>query len=292
MPPKTHDRRFDTWQRVLLGALTCLLPFASLWFCQTATAQQNQNPGREMLSAAGVGAELLATAKNGTLEAFPAAEFELFAALSEAILSFDAQPPTEKTSKFNLKQILQRPQQCRGDFVLVEGRVRRVTPIAIRSPQLIERLGRKTYYQVDLFVSTNQTNFQIKDRQGELTLSGTFGITLILFDLPKAISLSDATHPTIRVPGFFIKNWAHKTLATRDVSSELRRPNPIVFGIASMVSVPEAPPTASSDTFVGWFWGILLLFVTVLFAWPWLRGKKNRAIRERDHSAVDLSHLE
>ena len=143
MPPKTHDRQFATWQRVLLGALTCLLPFASLWFCQTATARQNQNPGREMLSAAGVGAELLATAKNGTLEAFPAAEFELFAALSEAILSFDAQPPTEKTSKFNLKQILQRPQQCRGDFVLVEGRVRRVTPIAIRSPPIDRAIGAK-----------------------------------------------------------------------------------------------------------------------------------------------------
>lgn len=290
MIPTISDRRFSNRFRVPLGLLVYLVLFIHLGMGDPVSAQQN--PGRQILAEAGVTSELLNTAKNGTLEAFPASEFELFAALSTAILNFDNQPPTQKAAQFDLKQVLQRPQTCRGDFFWLEGRVRRITPVTISSPQLIERLGRKLYYQVDLFVSTQQTNFQIKDSQGELTLSGTFGITLILFDLPKAISESASANPTIRVPGFFIKNWAHKTLATRDVSSELRRPNPIVFGIASLVSIPEVSQVASSDAFVGWFWGVLLLFVTMLLAWPWLRGKKNRSIRERDASAVDLSHLE
>lgn len=255
------------------------------------TAFAEQNPGPEMLSAVGVTPALLDEAKNGTLEAFPAAEFDLFAEMSAAVIYFDSHPPTQPAPEFNLKQVLQRPQECRGDYLLLEGRVRRVTSISISSPRLIERLGQNTYYQVDLFVSTKQTNFQIKDRQGDLTLSGTFGITLILFELPKAISDSKTANPTIRVPGFFIKNWAHKTLATRDVSSEMRRPNPIVFGIPSMASVPEVTQVASSDTFITWFWGILLLLVTALLVWPWLRGKKTSSIPDREASVVDLSHL-
>ncbi|MDG2013153.1 MAG: hypothetical protein P8J33_06585, partial [Pirellulaceae bacterium] len=183
------------------------------------------------------------------------------------------------------------PRAHTGDYALLQGNVRRITPIKITSPRLQAALGTATYYQVDLFVSTNKTNFQLKAAEGTVVLSGTYGITLLLFDLPACLR-DNPDQASISLPGFFLKNWAHKTIETREISDELRRPNPIVFGIGSLAKPVEGSFQSSADSLIGLFWGGMVVFLIAMVGWQWLNFRNKQSRQSRSQDAVDLSHLD
>ena len=247
--------------------------------------------GPQILAAAGIGEDLLAEVRNGTLQAFVEEEHELFTRLAKAMIGFESRPPAAEPQPFDLLSALQHPEAYKGSFVQAQGTVRRVTPIQITSPRLKQQLGQAEYYQVDLFVTTHSTNFQLQDDQGQVVIGGTYGITLILFELPAVFR--QIKHVTVSVPGFYLKNWSHKTVDTREVSDELRRPNPVVFGIGSMTrSVDLQAGQRGIDSVIAWFWGGLIVLLAGLGGWQW-RTARRRKQRKGDLSvAVDFSDLE
>ncbi|MCP4462580.1 MAG: hypothetical protein GY819_07260 [Planctomycetaceae bacterium] len=281
--PRLRNRKPIVSVAILSGLLLC--------FCHPTNAAAQSNPGPSLLGEVGVSGELLDEVKNGSLQAFTAPEGALFEAMAKATLHFDAHPPQVAAPAFNLREVLKAPGEHTGEYALLQGNVRRITPIKITSPKLQMALGTATYYQVDLFVSTNKTNFQLKAAEGTVVLSGTYGITLLLFDLPACLR-DNPDHASISLPGFFLKNWAHKTIETREISNELRRPNPIVFGIGALAQPIEGNLQSSADSLIGWFWGTMVLLLLGMVGWQWLNFYKKRARQSRSQDAVDLSHLD
>ena len=195
---------------LLLQATTFFLLFGL-----SIDANGQSDAGKSILARAGMDIALLENVRNGSLQAFTENENTLFESLAKTIIRLDSLPAEPGSQAFDLLEALQNPDQYRGKYVQVRGHVRRVSTIQITTTRLQKATGRKEYFQVDLFVPTNKTQFHLKDSQGEVTIGGTFGITLILFDLPDLFL--ETKQITVTVPGFFLKNWSHKTVDTRAV---------------------------------------------------------------------------
>jgi hypothetical protein len=172
---------------------------------------------------------------------------------------------------------------------LVTGELRRITPVAAHPGKLEEPLYR--YYQLDLFVPLgNQQILLGNDGDREpVRFAGSFGITVLLTELPA--SLEQARLPVkIRVPCFFVKTWNHKTLATLQVSNELRKPNPVFMGLASRVQVVQASSATAALWWLPAFWGGLAILLAGLFFWT--RGRETSFLaRDREKPAPDLDEV-
>jgi len=259
---------------------------------QEPNADPVSQPGLEILNSVGVARDLLQDARNGTLEAFTNNEFYLFEGMLEAISELEKTPPKLPPVRFQLVEALQSPSTYRGSFVQLKGTIRRISPIKISSDKLRERLGREQYYHVDFFVSTNKTNFHLQDAEGQIVIGGTFGVTLILLDLPEDWQGIES-HTDVTIPGFFLKNWSHKTAESRGVSSELRRPNPIIFGIASGARVPDfSQAGVGVGPLIRWGLGGLLLILALFGGWQWKASQRRNRVAIEYPAQIDFSNLD
>lgn len=255
-----------------------------------------ENNGIPLLEKAGLEPGQLNHVRNKTVEAFVEEEFELFADLAIAMKELESNPPAIAAEPFQLLEALQTPITYRGKYVKLTGTVRRISSVKITSDRLREMTGQDAYYHVDFFVSTNKTNFHLKDFEGEVVIGGTFGLTLIYFDLPDLVRDAEK-HTLISVPGFYLKNWAHKTAETRDVSSELRRPNPIVIGIGSLTKTVDVSQAGDQvGKLIGWLLGLLLAAVAAFGVWQlrasFGRRRSSAGFARGDRDPIDFSNLE
>jgi hypothetical protein len=264
-------------------------PGPGMLVAQPATATGPPSRETPVLKQAGFPVALLSQARNGTVQAFVEEEHELFIRLAETLQQLEVRPPQARPRPFDLLAALQTPVDYRGRYVQVQGHVRRILPLQVTSAAMRQRIGQEWYYQVDLFVSTDHKQFLLTDSQGQVQIGGTWGITLILFALPEVIRDAEP-HERISIPGFYLKNWSHKTIETRAVSDELRRPNPVVFGIAALAeAVDDTAGRQEIDFLIGWFWGVLACFVAALAIWQW---RQRRRPRPQPPGPTDLSFLD
>ncbi|MGI9518177.1 MAG: hypothetical protein ACR2NP_14070 [Pirellulaceae bacterium] len=235
---------------------------------------------------------------NRSFEAFTMFERELFEQTARAVLHMESDPPLSRGQPPDLKQLLENPEQFAGDLVELTGRIRRITPVQIQSDSLRAMLDRGTYYHVDLYVPLGNQGFRLKDQSGEVLIYGSYGVTLLLFDLPETLRDFGAGRQSVdatsqwSIPAFFIKTWIHKTAATREVSADLRRPNPVFFGIGSQAVLLETDEQAVQrvSSLIAWFWVALLVLVGGLFLWVWRSSTSRR--RNSGGRVIDLSHLD
>ena len=259
---------------VLIGLLA-----TTSFACEPVSACQQEVPksadGQAWLQSAGLNLKLLDDIRNGSWEAFVEDEYELFNALMRTVASINESPPSAAPHDFELIEALQRPGSYRGAYVRLRGTVRRVVPIRITDQALSRESGLQNYYHVDFFVSTQQTSFRLKDREGGVTYANTFGLTLILPELPSSIAEADPREQ-VTISGFYLKNWQHKTLETRDVSDGLRRPNPIVFGLPATLHIQPAATSEGGGIagLIGWFWVGFLALLGGLAFWM-LRDRRD-----------------
>ena len=260
----------------------------------TLAQQESKSPANaclQHLQAAGLDLDLLKQTRIGTYEAFVADEFHLFQAMATATCRLEENPPQSEPEPFELVKALQQPRLYRGQYVKLRGSVRRISPIKITSARLQELTGRDVYYHVDFFVSTEKTNFHLKDSEGSVVIGGTFGVTLILFDLPQSMQQTDK-HASITVPGFYLKNWSHKTSETRGVSSELRRPNPIVFGISSLAKTVVHDDQDPIGSLFGWLLGGILTALAIFGVWQFRASVNQKEASSSNPESIDLTGLD
>ncbi len=228
---------------------------------------------------------------NRSLEAFTYFERDLFDQWCGAIVRMESDPPATRGQPLDLRELLEHPQRHAGDLIELSGHVRRIVPVQNDSPSLRAATGRQQYYHVDFFVSLGNQGFRLKDTEGEVTIYGSYGVTLVLFDLPDELRNADSTMKW-SIPAFFVKTWLHKTVATREVSSELRRPNPVFFGLGSLAELIETDEAATHavSSLIAWFWVALGVLVSGLLVWLWRSSatrRQNRAGPPVDWSSLD-----
>lgn len=288
--------RAGQWTKPI-GVLVRWSATAAIYLVLAGPLLARQPPHQEsLLQQAGFDLSQLDAIQNGSVQAFVEEEFEAFQQLAELVLQWETDPPQTAADTFDLLAALQTPDHYRGSYVLLKGTVRRISPIQITASAMRQRLGLETYYQVDFFVSTQNTNFSLRDSQGQVVIGGSFGVTLILLEMPEMIG-NAKPHDTLTLPGIYLKNWSHKTLDTREVSSELRRPNPIIFGIGSQARQWDTRGGRQGiDWVIGWFWGGLACLLAGLAIWQW-RGRRRQPPRFAEGTAShdgsrDWSQLE
>ncbi len=263
------------------------------WFPEEQNASLKVEQGRLLLAKHGFDLGLLDTIVQRSPVAFTSTEQPLFNQLVQAIQRIDDDTQQDHShAPLDLLQCLKRPNDHAGHLYSIEGSLRRVSSVQVTSPILKDAIGADVYYQLDIFLPVGDRSFVLRDSQGELTISGSFGITVLVLKLPKDLAdPKSSIGAKVKLDGVFAKTWTHKTSGTREVSNELRRPNPIVFGLASSLQVIEPADSETGDLF-GWFWILLVGLLSMLGFWHWRQSKRTRSATTITPDAVDFSGLD
>lgn len=142
--------------------------------------------------------------------------------------------------------LFNRPEQMRGQLVLLTGNVRRALRIEVRDPDIIERFGIRHYYELYLFTQDSQDN----------------PIIVCVCDLPKNMPIGsgpDYCEP-IEVAGIMFKSWAFTPEETARDKSQERQLAPLVIGrkpvwlqSSSRDAFPWTGPIVTTCLVIGFF---------------------------------------
>lgn len=256
------------------------------WFPGSERAPLQVSSGLRQLAAAGFDAGLLDQVVNHSDAALTRGEYRMFEQFLAAVAALDGQPPGGPLPGVDLVEVARNPRGMAGELVWLEGELRRITPVPASLPALEKVTGHNGYYQLDVFLPLGNRQVLLQGQQGDpLRLTGSFGVTLLLPELPE--SLPEARLPVqIEVPAFFLKTWEHKTLGTRQADPQLRKPNPLFVGIPGRLEIRGGRPASGT---LGWlipaFWGGLLVLLLVLLVAT--RARSGRSPGRRDPPTME-----
>ncbi len=171
-------------------------------------------------------------------------------------------------SSFSVVPLFNRPQTQQGRLVQLRGAARRIIPVRVSEPEVIERFGVDQYYQVYLFTEDSQDN----------------PLVFCLRELPEGLPVGDGPEfgEDVSVAGFFLKTWSYSISAQGSDGRSQRQLAPLLIG-KSAVWYPARPAARLSavEKAVG---TVLLLLVLGVVWWGvrrFRRGDRDFADRMR-----------
>ncbi len=279
---KTARGQFVQGRGLFLGARgsTAVLVTDRLqWLPDQANADLLVDAGKLQLARHGFDIGLLDDVKQYSDAALVAGEHAVFRSLLRAVAHIGREnpPPSglfENAPEISLVALARQPVRNAGEIFSVRGELRRITPVEVSEPSLQQAIGGDRYYQLDVFIPLgNQQVLLEHDQAGQpIQFNGSYGVTVLISELPA--DLDDVKLPIpVEVPAFFLKNWRHKSLATRAVSPTLQRPNPVFVGIPGRLQ-RNTPRLAGGliALLIPAFWGGLLALLCGLVVWSRSRG--------------------
>ena len=264
------------------------------WYPVESNIQRGVRPEWLMLAANGFDVGLLDAVRNNSARAFLPEETavmrEFFAAVNQID---DGQPIEPAPPQFDPIETIRNPNQFAGRLSTVTGTVRRITTVSIESTEIRERLGLNQYYQLDVFVPLGNRRLRfVDDNKKEITIQGRFGVTVIVSNVPEALTRQDSKNLAIEVPCFFLKQWRHATIASREISGELTKPNPILFGLGNSLKIKQAAGQSSIAGLAAGFFVAAVLAVVGVVLWTKHNDRRRDKQNDAEFSAERLKELE
>ncbi len=251
------------------------------WFPDQVNDGLHIGEGQMVLADGGLDIGLLDDIRQYSDAAVGTAEHDVFQQFLRAVDRADEQgnPPIGKP--VDLVVLAQSPREHVGQLFLVEGKLRRITPVEVPDDFPGVMVEDHRYFQLDVFVPLGHRTLVLGAGSDgpSVEIHGGFGVTVLLARLPS--ELKNRELPVeVAVPAFFLKIWKHKTIATRAVSPELRRPNPVFVGLPRAARVVDAEDPTGLGLLIAAFWIGLIGVVAGLVVWSRGRSRSHLSRRE------------
>ncbi|MFK7768919.1 MAG: hypothetical protein AB8B55_16985 [Mariniblastus sp.] len=144
---------------------------------------------------------------------------------------FTANPPIK------FRELMQNGSSNFGNRVRVKGVVRTCSQVHVTDPDIRERLGLSTYYQLILFPNLDGGKIILKNRNGEDLVYSRFPVTVCVANLPDGMTPSDVERKPYEIEGFFFRFWKYKADKT-DAAGVSGQVSPLI--IANKPTVLES----------------------------------------------------
>ena len=267
------------------------------WYPSQANGALKVSESHVCLSQCGFDLGLFEQVQLNSEQSFLPEEQELFTEFFRAVKRLqDTDQAIPVAAAWDVVDVVRRPQDYLGQCVPLTGTVRRVTPVLVESADVAERLGSERYYQLDLFLKlgNRQLNFLVPkgkqtgtESEKKMTIRGEFGVTVLLDHLPEALAdyePGESLHADVELPGFFLKQWRHTTLASQAVSDHVRKPNPIFVGLADRLEVRRMSPLVAVDYGAVLFFAGLVGLTAVLLITNRVLAHRPSHLKSRDEA--------
>jgi len=194
--------------------------------------------------------------------------------------------PLEMTSVFKASHPEHR--ESYGRAFRIRGNLRRITPVQVNADLDAERLGLKTYYQLDVFVPIERPIRLVAKGKEPIVFENQYPVTVCVPSLPKSLQGKTDVSVDIEVDGFFFKLWSYYSVASRQAGSQ-KQIGPLIIGLEPKIVVQE--PSNEINFLIGGAIAGILFVLAITAIWYWrvnLAIDADRIKRKPDQIEIDL----
>ncbi|MGI6417246.1 MAG: hypothetical protein ACOX1P_16415 [Thermoguttaceae bacterium] len=162
----------------------------------------------------------------------------------------------QQRTEYSVVPLFNEPHLQQGKLVELTGIAKRILPVRVGEPEVIERFGIDQYYQVYLFTADSQDN----------------PLVFCLRRLPKGLPIGDGPEfgEVLTVPGFFFKTWSYRNATPATEGKVERQLAPLLIGDSAVWHPRRAPAGSPAERLIG----TVLLLGILAAAWLVLRRFK------------------
>jgi len=251
------------------------------WLPQRAEAALGITPDLVYLASLGMDAGLFDVVRSTNRRSITADDresfYQLLAALGRAEPAdvFGRADPSP-----DLTPMLTQPETQHGRIVSLLGTAKRVQRIAVDEPDIRQRFGIDHYYQIDVFVSLDNTEIRFEQKDGKegAVFRHNYPVTCCVLELPAGLPARDDIAVPVRFAGAYFKLWAYKSEYVATFDDRQRQVSPLF--IATRPRVVKFDNSASQ--LLGWIGGIAFV-VLILMAgfYTWYPRSSDRRIEQQ-----------
>jgi len=269
------------------------------WYPRTRSESLAVSEGLVGLSQMGMDVSLFDDVRQRNRRSLGAQERDCFYRLLELLGQQTRAAVKIKPRPINLTMLLRSPQAHHGDFLKVQGTVRRITKIEIPDKAIQARFGIRHYYQLDMFMPLGDQTIQIKlnaDDEHGLKFTNQFPLAVCVHQLPAQLATAQRQfeqgtyagamlNETVDITGFFYKIWGYQSSFAKTDGTPRRQLSPMILAFT-----PEMVETGGQRDGVleivlalGFAAGLL---ITWLLVWRSGRGNEQVLRRRRENEPV------
>ncbi|MCU0872684.1 MAG: hypothetical protein MUE50_10105 [Pirellulaceae bacterium] len=252
------------------------------WLPQRPEPSRGVTPSIVYLASLGMDAGLFDSVRNTNRKAITGEDRECFYQLLAAIgRAAPADVFGRAEAAPDLTLMLTQPETQHGRLVSLSGTAKRVQKIAIDEPDIQQRFGIDHYYQVDVFVSLNDTEIRLEPKGGKKeapVFRNNYPVTCCVLALPAALPARDDISVPVRFAGVYFKLWAYKSEYVSAFDDRQRQVSPLFIATTPRVMKFDD----SGSQLLGWIGGIAFV-VLILFAgfYTWFPWRGDKRVEER-----------
>ncbi|MDA7977316.1 MAG: hypothetical protein MPJ50_00945 [Pirellulales bacterium] len=180
-----------------------------------------------------------------------------------------------EASRHLVVEFMARPVDWCGEIVSLQGIARRALKIHVQDEELIEALGVREYYEIEVFVDGP---FRLPGFDDAV---GRYPVTVCTTSLPPELIEGELLSVPVRLTGVYLKNWRYRSTMYAQQDAGSQRAPLIVGGVLEKI-----PDELGQGAFL---WGeretiiaasvASVLIIAAFFCWRWRRNDKISAKR-------------
>jgi len=247
------------------------------WLPERAAPEIGVTPDTVYLASLGMDAGLFDGVRTTNRKSIVGEDRECFYQLLAAVGRADpADVFAHAQSVSDLTPLLTQPDSQQGRLVSLLGTAKRVQKIAIDEPDIRQRFGIDHYYQVDVFVSLENTEIRFEQKGGgnqAPVFRNSYPVTCCVRELPAGLPARDDIAVPVRFAGVYFKLWAYKSEYVSAFDERQRQVSPLFIATTPRVVKLDN----SGSQLLGWIGGIVFLILILAagyFTWFPRRGDK------------------
>ena len=179
---------------------------------------------------------------------------------------------------FDFAPLLLKPAEQRGRLVALTGVARRAVRILVNDPDIQKRFGITHYYVVDVFVQLEEPIHFGKGTKDDaaVVFHNTYPITFCVRRLPKGMPEGDKIEETVRIPGFYLKQWAYWTEFVSAQDAEQMQISPMLIGLEPQWVRPQRQFSSWAGMLLA---GLFVVSLAGIWIGLWLYSREDARFR-------------
>ncbi|MDD4786217.1 MAG: hypothetical protein PHO07_03515 [Pirellulales bacterium] len=184
----------------------------------------------------------------------------------------------QRRTEYSVVPLFNEPHLQQGKLVELSGTARRILPVRVGEPEVIERFGIDQYYQVYLFTADSQDN----------------PLVFCLRRLPEGLPTGDGPEfgEALTVPGFFFKTWSYRSAVPANDGKVERQLAPLLIGDTAVWHPYQAPADSPAERLIGTVLVLGILAAVWLVLHRFRRGDREFERRIWRRRPAEMSEIE